>query len=235
MDYERRVKLEAWQASLAYTFHDLSLLDTALTHTSFVKGESKGGVHNERMEFLGDAVLELSVSRYLYNNYPQQNEGVMTRIRALTVCEGALFKVAQALGLGDRLRISRGEEHSGGREKPSILSDALEAVIGAIFLDGGMEAADAFILRFICPAIQEAEARLSTKDYKTQLQEYIQREHRGSIVYTMLGESGPAHKKTFMMQCAVGEEALGSGEGASKQEAGQAAAKAALLRLGQLS
>ena len=235
MDYERRAKLEAWQQTIAYSFHDLTLLDTALTHTSYVKGEGKGGVHNERMEFLGDAVLELSVSRYLYSNYPQQNEGVMTRIRALTVCEDALFQAARKLELGSRLRISRGEERSGGREKPSILSDALEAVIGAIYLDGGIEAADAFILRFIAPTVQEAEARVNTKDYKTQLQEYVQREHRGGVEYVLQGESGPAHKKTFVMQCVLGNEALGAGEGASKQEAGQAAAKAALLQLGQLS
>ena len=146
MDFLRKKVLQALEERLGYTFSDLSLLDAALTHTSYVKGDGKAHEHNERLEFLGDAVLELCVSEYLYRNFPKLNEGVMTRARAASVCESALHLVALQLELGTCLRLSRGEEHSGGREKPSILADGVEAVIGAIYLDGGLEAARTFIL-----------------------------------------------------------------------------------------
>ena len=149
MDNRRDAALAKVEQRLGYTFQDRTLLDTALTHTSFVKGDGKNASHNERLEFLGDAVLELCVSEYLYCNFPQWNEGKMTRARAAAVCETALDHAARRLGLQCALRLGRGEEFTGGREKPSIVSDALEALIGAIFLDGGIAAAKPFILEFV--------------------------------------------------------------------------------------
>ena len=233
MDYIRVVQLERFQAYIGYVFTNAGLLDVALTHSSFVKGDGNNAEHNERLEFLGDAVLELCVSEYLYQNYPDVNEGVMTRARALAVCEPALFEAAQALNLGEALQLSRGEERSGGRGKPSILSDALEAVIGAISLDGGLEAARAFVLRFAAVSIREAmDASVQNlKDYKTALQEYAQQKRMGNVRYVLAGASGPDHKKEFQMQVLLASEVMGTGIGSSKQEAGQQAAKAALERL----
>jgi len=234
MEFVRRELLREFEARLQYTFRDVELLNTALTHTSYIKGEGRKSAHNERLEFLGDAVLELSVSEYLYNNYPKLNEGQMTRARAITVCEPTLFLAAKALGVGKYLLLSHGEENTGGREKPSILSDALEAVIGAIFLDGGMDAAKEFVLRFAVADIKNAAAGAITKDFKTQLQEFIQMEHRGTIKYELIGQSGPDHKKVFMMQVCLNGEVIGRGEGNSKQAAGQACAREALIAFGQL-
>lgn len=235
MEDARRKSLQAFEAQLNYEFQEPELLNTALTHTSYIKGEGRKAAHNERLEFLGDAVLELSVSEYLYKNYPKLNEGQMTRARAVTVCEPTLFAAAQKLGVGNYLRLSHGEENTGGREKPSILSDALEAVIGAVFLDGGMEAAKKFVLSFAVADIEKAVAGASAKDFKTQLQEFVQMEHRGSVKYELTGQSGPDHKKTFMMQVCLNGEVIGRGQGRSKQEAGQACAKEALIAFGQLS
>ena len=143
LEFARLQKLNELQAAIGYKFKDTELLNTALTHTSYVKGDGNGSVHNERLEFLGDAVLELCVSEKLYKEYPELNEGVMTRVRSLSVCESALHKSAVGFGLGNYLLLSHGEEHSGGRSKPSILADAMEAVIGAVFLDGRGEKAGA--------------------------------------------------------------------------------------------
>jgi ribonuclease-3 len=235
MDDARAAKLAEFQNKIGYAFTDTELLNIALTHTSFVKGDGNNTAHNERLEFLGDSVLELCVSKYLYQNYPGVNEGVMTRARALAVYEPALFRAAQAFGVGEALQLSRGEEHSGGREKPSILSDALEAVIGAMFLDGGLDAAERFILRFALTPINEAMdgSTLSLKDYKTTLQEYAQRKHMGAISYVLTGESGPDHKKEFEMQVLIGATVCGTGRGNSKQDAGQRAAFAALRSFGE--
>ncbi len=231
MEFERRVKLESWQERGNYRFRDLGLLDVAFTHSSYVKGDGNSHTHNERLEFLGDAVLELCVSRYLFSHYPHMNEGMMTRIRALAVCEGALYAAAKKLCVGDALLLSRGEEHTGGRDKPSILSDALEAIIGAIYLDGGMEAVEPFILGFAVESIEASIKNVNTKDAKTQLQEYAQREHIGTVEYVLLKESGPAHKKEFTMGVMIDGKALGSGIGASKQAAAQIAAQTALKTL----
>ena len=184
---------------LNYSFTDVELLNTALTHSSFVRGDNRIYPNNERMEFLGDAVLELCASEYLYLNYPKMNEGMMTRTRARTVCESALNIVAKELELGKYLLLSHGEENTGGREKPSILSDALEAVIGSIFLDGGIECAKRFILSFIKNSVEEAARSLSAKDYKTLLQEYVQHYHSGELEYKVIGMSGPDHKRVFTM------------------------------------
>lgn len=224
--------LNALEERLRYRFRDLALLDTALTHTSYVKGDGRASAHNERLEFLGDAVLELCTSEYLYLRFPEYDEGAMTRLRAQAVCEGALYEVAREYGLGTLLLLGRGEDHSGGREKPSILSDAVEAVIGALYIDGGMEVAKGFIMRFVHKSVEDAMAGRLIKDHKTMLQEYVQKRHMGQIVYELTGSSGPDHNKTFSMQVLVAGEAVGMGEGRTKQEAGQQAARAALIDFG---
>lgn len=232
MEFQRRRMLNALEERLGYRFRDLALLDTALTHTSYVKGDGRASAHNERLEFLGDAVLELCTSEYLYLRFPEYDEGAMTRLRAQTVCEGALYEVAREYGLGTLLLLGRGEDHSGGREKPSILSDAVEAVIGALYIDGGMEVAKGFIMRFVHKSVEDAMAGRLIKDHKTMLQEYVQKRHMGQIVYELTGSSGPDHNKTFSMQVLVAGEAVGMGEGRTKQEAGQQAARAALIDFG---
>lgn len=232
MEFQRRKMLNALEERLAYKFHDLALLDTALTHTSYVKGDGRASAHNERLEFLGDAVLELCTSEYLYLRFPEYDEGAMTRLRAQAVCESALYEVARDYDLGALLLLGRGEDHSGGREKPSILSDAVEAVIGALYIDGGMEVAKEFIMRFVHRSVVDAMAGRLIKDHKTMLQEYVQKRHMGAIVYELTGSSGPDHNKTFSMRVLVAGETAGAGEGRTKQEAGQQAARAALIEFG---
>lgn len=238
MNHSREDVLRALEKKLGYAFCNAGLLDTALTHSSYVKGENRSCEHNERLEFLGDAVLELCVTERLYSQYPDLDEGVMTRVRAHVVCEAALSPMAKELGLGDALLLSHGEEHTGGREKPSILSDVLEAVIGAVFLDGGIDAARRLIRGFAFAAIEEAAEGAKTKsvfskDYKTYLQERVQKGHLGTLKYTLVREAGPEHKKRFTMQALLDEHVIGEGIGRSKQEAGQEAAKRAIERLGE--
>ena len=224
--------LNALEERLEYQFHDLALLDTALTHTSYVRGDGRASAHNERLEFLGDAVLELCTSEYLFTRFPDSDEGAMTRLRAQAVCESALYEVAKDYGFGRLLLLGRGEDHSGGREKPSILSDAVEAVIGALYIDGGMEVAKRFIMRFVHKSVEDAMAGRLIKDHKTMLQEYVQKHHMGQIAYELIGSSGPDHNKTFSMRVLVAGETAGTGEGRTKQEAGQQAARAALAGFG---
>lgn len=233
MNENRISELNELMSKLSYSFTDPSLLNTALTHSSFVKGENRASIHNERMEFLGDAVLELCVSEYLFLNYPHMNEGMMTRTRSRAVYEPALYRVAKELELGKYLRLSHGEDNTGGRDKPSILSDALEAVIGALFLDGGLDAAKRFVLGFVDKSIAEAVKSVTAKDYKTLLQEYVQHNHTGELEYTVIGISGPDHKRVFTIQVSIGGVVYGFGEGTTKQEAGQNAAKATLELLDQ--
>lgn len=234
MEFERRKRLAALEEKLGYSFRDISLLDTAMTHTSYVKGDGRARAHNERLEFLGDAVLELCVSERLYRRFADFDEGGMTRLRAQTVCEGALYEVAKSLGLGEALLLGRGEDHSGGRDKPSILSDALEALIGALYIDGGMESARRFIMGFIDGSVEAALAGGALKDYKTMLQEYVQQRHMGPIAYRLAGASGPDHSKVFTMEISIAGVPSGAGEGHTKQEAGQRAARAALGAFGLL-
>lgn len=236
MNRLREDVLHALEKRLGYAFCNTGLLDIALTHSSYVKGENRSSEHNERLEFLGDAVLELCVTELLYSGYPDLDEGLMTRVRAHVVCEAALSPVARTFELGEALLLSHGEERTGGREKPSILSDALESVIGAVFLDGGIDAARKLILSFVSDAIDEAAQSAKnkatfSKDYKTFLQECVQKGHLGTLKYTLVREAGPDHKKRFTMQALLDERVIGEGIGRSKQEAGQEAAKRAIERL----
>lgn len=231
---QQQSQLAVLEETLEYTFADRSLLETALTHTSFVKGDGKRQTHNERLEFLGDAVLELCVSEHLYLQQPLMQEGAMTRHRARLVCERALYSAAISLGIPAHLRLGNGEELTGGRSKPSIVSDALEAVLGAIYLDGGLENAKRVIQARVIRLLAEARVDETDKDYKTRLQEYVQKGHIGSLEYECMDEVGPEHQKRFTICVRLSGEAIGEGKGLNKQSAGQEAARAALLRLGVL-
>ena len=216
------------ETRLGHAFSNRSLLQTALTHSSYAN-ESRDSLClcNERLEFLGDSVLGVTVADFLYRHYADMPEGRMTRLRAELVCEQSLFQVAKKLELGSYLRLGKGEEHNGGRERASILSDAVEAVIAALYLDAGMETASAFIHRYILSELGSREPVYDTA-FKTALQETVQR-HSGQILtYELIGENGPDHDKTFQMQVLLNGKAVGKGIGRTKKEAEQAAAKDAL-------
>ena len=215
MDYE------ALERVLGHTFQDKALLETALTHTSFTK-------HNERLEFLGDSVLSIVVAEYLFT-HSSLPEGDLTRMRASLVCEAALFTFAQKIGLGRWLRLGHGEEMGGGRTRPSVVSDAFEAVIAALYLDGGIDAARAFILPFVTSALTKQSAE---EDYKTKLQEVVQQNPSERLRYVVASQTGPDHDKHFVVEVHLNSNCIGSGEGHSKKQAEQAAAKEALALMG---
>ena len=223
------------EQAIGYTFHDRGKLRRALTHSSFIKKEKNSEpLDNERMEFLGDAVLELCVSEELYLRFPHMQEGQLSKTRAGIVCETALAAAAQEIGLGEYLLLGHGEKLQGGDKKPSILSDAFEAVIAGIYLDGGFGEAKQFIDAHVLPLLNFDAPQFTGKDYKTRLQELIhQKTHGAQVEYRMLGSMGPDHKKTFQMAVCLGEKILGTGEGNSKQSAGQEAAKNALIDMGE--
>lgn len=226
-----REKVGELQEKIGYDFQDLDLLCTALTHASFRSpGQPEEERNNQRMEFLGDAVLELCISKRLYDEHPDRDEGWMTRMRSLMVREEALYQMAREIRLGDYLRMSPSEERNQGRKKPSILSDGLEALICAIYLDGGWQSASRFILRFL-PRIVDESAVTHTRDPKTRLQEWLQRDGSVTIRYTITNESGQAHDMHFEAEVSVDGKPLGRGEGRSKKEAEQMAAGVALERL----
>jgi ribonuclease-3 len=219
------------EQTIGYSFRNPDYLITALTHSSYAN-ESKGNVQsNERLEFLGDAVLSIVVSDYLFRNRPELPEGDLTKLRAALVCEKSLCRFSRSLGLGECLRLSHGEQHSGGAERPSILADAFEAVIAAIYMDGGMEQARSFILRFVLPEIENAKPR-AFKDYKTTLQEIIQQNPEEHLEYVLTGESGPDHNKHFLVEVHLNSNVIGKGGGRSKKEAEQQAAREALELMG---
>lgn len=224
--------MEAIEAKLGYSFKNRGLLVNALTHSSYAnENRGRSCESNERLEFLGDSVLGLVVADALYRRFPELPEGRMTRIRAQLVCEESLHRVAGELGLGEYMRLGRGEEHTGGRSRTSILADAVEALIAAMYLDGGMDVARSFIERYILPALETGSEAFG--DCKTQLQELVQRKSGSVLTYELLGESGPDHDKTFTSQVSLNGRPLGSGSGRTKKEAEQAAARAALRELGQ--
>lgn len=216
---------------LGYGFRDSRYLENALTHSSYAN-EREGLHSNERLEFLGDAVLGFCAAKNICRLYPDMPEGEMTRLRAELVCEASLHTVACALDLGRYIRLGRNEEYNGGRERVSILADAVEAIIAAIYLDGGLEPAERFIEERILKDI-EAGRRPVRTDYKTQLQELLQRKGGAAPTYAIIGESGPDHNKSFTARVALHDGAFADGTGRSKKEAEQAAAHAALTLLGQ--
>ena len=215
---------------LGYRFREDGLLRRALTHSSLAVEQHRMGEDNERLEYLGDAVLEHLVSRHLYDTHPEMREGALTRLRSSLVCEEALAAAARRLGLGEFLLLSRGEEQCGGRKKDSILSDAFEAVLAAIYLDGGLAEAQKLVQDYVLCA-EGQEKRSSSKDSKTAFQELVHADHKGrTIRYELVSESGPDHKKEFTMRVLVDDIEWGVGSGPSKQTAGQAAAQMAMER-----
>jgi len=215
---------------IGYRFRQSSLLETALTHSSFANESGGSAVCNERLEFLGDSVLGMTVAEELYRRFPRMPEGRMTRLRAELVCEQSLFKVAQSLELGAFVRLGRGMEHNGGRNRPSILADAVEALIAAIYLDAGHEEASRFIHERLLNELGEEEP-LYFNDCKTALQELVQERKNQVLSYELLGESGPDHNKVFHVRVLLNGGEIGEGRGRSKKEAEQAAAGEALRKL----
>ena len=215
------------QKTAGYIFNDETLLKTALTHSSY--SNEKGLIYNnERLEFLGDSLLGFITAEYLYKNFGKEREGDLTKLRALLVCENSLFEFANILSLGEYLILGKGEEQTGGRKRPSILADAFEALIAAVYLDGGIDAVRPFVLRFIKPAVMGIN---ETDDYKTILQEKIQKVKGSTIRYELTGETGPDHDKVFSMVVIINGKPGGEGRGKSKKEAEQQAAKSALSQL----
>ena len=215
--------------SIGYSFKDEKLLITALTHKSYeVNKTESGDVNNERMEYLGDAVLELVTSDFLYKNYKDMSEGEMTKLRASLVCEPALAIDAREINLQDFIYLGKGEENSGGRNRDSIISDAFEAVIGAIYLDGGMDAATKFINTFV---LNDIEHKKTFFDSKTVLQERVDAADLGMIQYQIVGESGPDHNKVFDAIVKLNDEIIGEGTGHTKKQAEQQAAIEAISKI----
>jgi ribonuclease-3 len=232
---DRKIDLDLLQRNLNYYFRDLGLLETALTHSSYAN-ENKLHISkcNERLEFLGDAVINLVVSQYLYNKYPFYPEGELTKIRAKVVCEPSLALVARSIGIGNHLFLGKGEESTGGRDRESILADASEAIIGAIFLDSDFDTVDRLLLANFETDIVHAVAKGDLFiDYKTELQERLQKITRAKVEYIVVKEEGPDHNKLFYIDVCINKEAIGSGIGRNKKEAEQMAAKEALILMGE--
>ena len=223
MDYSKLEK------ELGYTFKDKNLLQTALTHTSFAY--EKGTVSNEKLEFLGDSILEFLSSIYIYNNYPKLKEGEMTKVRAQVVCEASLHKVAIAHNFSDFLRLGKSERVSGGKVKSAILADSVEAVIAAMYLDGGLEEVNNFIIKNLKEEIEFATQNVGQKDYKTVLQEILQKNGNVHIEYKIIKESGPDHDKSFVAEVLCNKKVLASGSGKSKKHAEMEAAKLAIKKM----
>lgn len=221
--------IKKFQEVIEYHFHDEKLLRQALTHSSFANEKHlKKHSDNERLEFLGDAVLEIISSEFLYKEYPDKPEGELTKLRASIVCEPTLALCTKDIALGEYLLLGKGEDQTGGRGRKSILSDALEAVIGAIYLDGGFANAKEFIHRFI---LKDLENKKLFFDSKTILQEIVQANFKEVISYHLIGEEGPDHNKTFRVAVHIGEEEYGVGEGRTKKAAEQEAAYISILKL----
>lgn len=218
---------------LAYDFKDKDLIKTAITHTSFAN-EARGRVdHNERLEFLGDSVLSLSVSEFIYKTYPKLPEGSMTKLRAGVVSEFTLAKIAKSMGLGKYLRLGKGEQINGGRHRDSILADAFEAIIAAIYLDGGLEPAKEFVIRQLADSIKNLSKSDGSWDSKTLLQELLQVSNKADIRYEIIAEDGPDHNKSFTAQISNNGKIIGTGQGKSKKEAEQMAAYNALKKINE--
>lgn len=215
---------------LGYNFKNEILLQTAITHTSFThENKSEKIENNERLEFLGDAVLELVISSYIFKKFEELSEGELTKLRASIVCEGSLAEIARELNIGDNLRLGKGEEQTGGRNRDSLLADAFEAIIGAIYIDSGdINKTTEFIINQMENTILEKRKSFVKNDCKTYLQELIQRDSKIPIEYTIIEEDGPAHNKVFTVQAIHNKKILGEGKGKSKKDAEQNAAQVAI-------
>ena len=224
-------RLAAFEEKIGYSFKNKNLLHEALSHSSYANECKKGRNSNERLEFLGDSVLSIVISEHLFNHFKHLPEGDLTKIRASLVCEKALFEFSKQISLGEFILLGKGEENTGGRNRPSIVSDAFEAVIAAVFLDGGMEAAREYVLGFIPKDLDKNSAK-KLQDYKTILQEIIQRNPEEKVEYVLRSQSGPDHDRHFVVEVCLNTNVIGHGEGHSKKQAEQMAAKEALELMG---
>lgn len=220
------------QNLIGYQFKNPALLNEALTHSSYANEHKSQHIkYNERLEFLGDSVLSIVVSDYIYKNCPELPEGELTKLRASLVCENSLYEFAKKIDLGKYLILSKGERNNGGADRPSILSDAFEALIAAIYIDGGFAPASKHILNFVIPAIKNSKKK-KINDYKTTLQEIIQKNPGEKLEYVLVKESGPDHNKHFVVEVHLNSNVIGKGGGRSKKEAEQQAAREALELMG---
>ena len=222
--------IEALEQALGYTFRDKSLLRNALTHSSYANEMyHESLLSNERLEFLGDSILGMVVAEFLYRSFPDRPEGELTRMRADMVCENTLAEIAHQLDLGRHLQLGHGEEQGGGRSRDSILADAMESVIAACFLDGGLEAALQVVRTFIL--VEVPVTKLHNADYKTELQELVQQKKNQVLAYELVGQSGPDHDKQFSVEVSLNGAIVGKGVGSSKKRAEQDAARCAIENL----
>lgn len=220
--------------NIGYQFNNQALLKNALTHSSYAnENREKGVKSNERLEFLGDSVLGMISAEYIYSGFKDLSEGEMTKLRAVIVCEQSLFEYATELGLGDLILLGKGESIGGGKNRPSLLADAMEALIAAVYLDGGLEQARSFTLPFLKGKAEGTLKSRVASDYKTALQEIVQKNHEETLSYRLKEESGPDHDKRFVIEVLINSNVISTGEGKSKKQAEQAAAKAALELMGQ--
>ena len=218
------------EAAIGYRFKDITLLQNALAHSSYANERWHNSlISNERLEFLGDSVLGMTVAEYLYRQFPDRPEGELTRMRADMVCEQTLARVANTIGLGEHLLLGHGEEQGGGRSRNSILADAMESVIAACFLDGGIAAALKVVQQFIL--VEVPVTKLHNVDYKTKLQELVQQKKNQVLSYALVGESGPDHDKHFEVEVSLNGKVVGTGSGSSKKRAEQSAAASAVENL----
>lgn len=229
-----KLKLKEFQETLGVKFTNLSYLKKALTHSSFAN-QYKDTEYNERLEFLGDSVLQLCITEYLFKNYLDKAEGELTKIRSLIVCENSLFEIAKSLNLGNYIRMSKGEELTGGRNRTSIQADAVEAVLAAIYLDKGLEFTREFILDKFSDIIEKAIENKIILDFKTKLQEHLQKNGEVNITYELVKFEGPPHRRKFFTRVLINGECMGEGKGFSKKEAEQASAKQALKKMGVIN
>lgn len=224
----KTVDFSKFQEQIGIIFNNESLLEQAFTHSSYVnEHRTKEYDDNERLEFLGDAVLELAISQYLYRKYPNMAEGELTKFRASVVCEASLVRFANDLNFSELIYLGKGEEMTGGRERPALLADVFEAFIGALYLDRDFETVIRFLEEFVYPKIKKG-AFSHAMDYKSQLQEVVQREKNGVIEYEIVEEKGPAHNREFVAHVSIQGDRAGIGIGRTKKEAEQSAAKEAL-------
>jgi ribonuclease-3 len=222
--------MQSLEEKIEYTFKDKSLLQQAITHSSYANEQHNGCVCNERMEFLGDAVLSIISAEYLYEKFPNLPEGKLSKLRSSLVCTQSLSGFAREIDLGNYLLLGKGEQASGGAQRDSILEDAFEAMIAAIYLDGGMECAKKYVLHFLSRDVENHST--SFKDYKTALQEVVQQNPDEKLNYVLVGESGPDHNKRFEAEVHLNSNVIGKGIGKSKKQAEQEAAKQALKLMG---
>lgn len=223
--------MEALEKKIGHSFKDKSLLKLALTHSSYANECGNPSRCNERLEFLGDSVLSLVVSDYIFKNFKDRPEGELTKLRASLVCEKSLCEFSKQMGVGEHILLGKGEMQNGGRERPSILADAFEAILAALYLDAGMDKAREHVLRFVTDELKHSDDEVF-KDYKTTLQEVIQRNREEQLSYVLSSESGPDHDKCFTVEVRLNSNVIGKGSGKSKKRAEQMAAKQALQLMG---